>query len=206
MICVLYPRGFGSWAWPHNQTTTLLLVVQLWFEMVGYSEKKTNNLGSSLHVDMRPQRYLVMTGFPTFSLQELSIAYGEYLAENNRQEEAGLGIHLCYFLVLVQSQTHQFCYLMKTPFAFFSVFTRCGAHGQALTSFQKSGNWRQVFCMASLLHYTKEQVISLARSVAGIINQSLSLPPYSVTQFDKNQSGLRASPWENERKEAKEKN
>ncbi|XP_067016133.1 elongator complex protein 1-like [Acropora muricata] len=68
---------------------------------------------------------------------ELSIAYGEYLAENNRQEEAGL------------------------------VFTRCGAHGQALTSFQKSGNWRQVFCMASLLHYTKEQVISLARSVAG---------------------------------------
>ena len=35
----------------------------MWFEMVGYSEKKTNNLGSSLHVDMKPQRYLVMTGF-----------------------------------------------------------------------------------------------------------------------------------------------
>ncbi|XP_020621181.1 elongator complex protein 1-like isoform X1 [Orbicella faveolata] len=71
--------------------------------------------------------------------RELSIAYGEHLVSNKRYEEAGL------------------------------VFTRSGAHEQALSSFQKSGNWRQVFCMASLLHYTGEQVISLARTVAGYL-------------------------------------
>ncbi|XP_078368242.1 elongator complex protein 1-like isoform X2 [Oculina patagonica] len=70
---------------------------------------------------------------------ELSIAYGEYLVGNKRYDEAGL------------------------------VFTRCGAHEQALSSFQKSGNWRQVFCMASLLHHTDEQVISLARTVAAYL-------------------------------------
>ena len=48
------------------------------------------------------------------------------------------------------------------------MFTRCGAYEEALSSFQKSGNWRQVFCMASLLRHTDEQVISLARSVAGM--------------------------------------
>ncbi|XP_068740348.1 elongator complex protein 1-like [Montipora capricornis] len=69
--------------------------------------------------------------------KELSIAYGEYLVENNKHEEAGI------------------------------VFSCCGAHEHALASFQKSGNWRQVFCMTSLLCYTDEQVISLARSVAG---------------------------------------
>lgn len=54
------------------------------------------------------------------------------------------------------------------------MFTRCGAYEEALSSFQKSGNWRQVFCMASLLRHTDEQVISLARSVAGI--NSLCVP------------------------------
>ena len=62
-----------------------------------------------------------------------------------------------------------FSILLISPFIFpFVVFTRCGAHEQALSSFQKSANWRQVFCMASLLHYTGEQVISLARTVAGM--------------------------------------
>ena len=54
------------------------------------------------------------------------------------------------------------------------MFTRCGAYEEALSSFQKSGNWRQVFCMASLLRHTDEQVISLARSVAGM--NSLCVP------------------------------
>jgi len=71
--------------------------------------------------------------------KELSIAYGENLVENKRYDEAGL------------------------------VFTRCGAHEQALSSFQRSGNWRQVFCVASLLRHTDEQVISLARAVAGYL-------------------------------------
>lgn len=71
--------------------------------------------------------------------KELSIAYGEHLVANKRLDEAGL------------------------------VFTRCGAHEEALASFQKSGNWRQVFCIASLLRYTDEEVISLARSVAGYL-------------------------------------
>ena len=53
-------------------------------------------------------------------------------------------------------------------YIFYLVFTRCGAYEEALSSFQKSGNWRQVFCMASLLRHTDEQVISLARSVAGM--------------------------------------
>ena len=48
------------------------------------------------------------------------------------------------------------------------MFTRCGSYEEALSSFQKSGNWRQAFCMASLLRHTDEQVISLARSVAGM--------------------------------------
>ncbi|XP_073242058.1 elongator complex protein 1-like [Porites lutea] len=69
----------------------------------------------------------------------LSIAYGEHLFENKRHDEAGL------------------------------VFTRCGSYEEALSSFQKSGNWRQVFCMASLLRHTDEHVISLARSVAGYL-------------------------------------
>ncbi|KAJ7339625.1 hypothetical protein OS493_006030 [Desmophyllum pertusum] len=71
--------------------------------------------------------------------RELSIAYGEHLVGNKRHDEAGL------------------------------VFTRCGAHELALSSFQKSGNWRQVFCVASLLQYAGEQVISLARTVAGYL-------------------------------------
>lgn len=69
----------------------------------------------------------------------LLVAYGEYLVQQKRHEEAGL------------------------------VFTSCGAHEQALSSFQKSGNWRQVFCMASLLQYRGEQVVSLARTVAGYL-------------------------------------
>lgn len=69
----------------------------------------------------------------------LLVAYGEYLVQQKRHEEAGL------------------------------VFTSCGAHEQALSSFQKSGNWRQVFCMASLLQHTGEQVVSLARTVAGYL-------------------------------------
>ena len=53
-------------------------------------------------------------------------------------------------------------------YIFYLVFTRCGAYEEALSSFQKSGNWRQVFCVASLSRHTDEQVISLARSVAGM--------------------------------------
>ena len=59
-------------------------------------------------------------------------------------------------------------------YIFYLVFTRCGAYEEALSSFQKSGNWRQVFCMTSILRHTDEQVISLARSVAGM--NSLCVP------------------------------
>ena len=59
-------------------------------------------------------------------------------------------------------------------YIFYLVFTRCGSYEEALSSFQKSGNWRQVFCMASLLRHTDEHVISLARSVAGM--NSLCVP------------------------------
>lgn len=62
---------------------------------------------------------------------------------------------------------------LKYSLSFFAVFTSCGAHEQALSSFQKSGNWRQVFCMASLLQHTGEQVVSLARTVAGVLLTSL---------------------------------
>ena len=66
-----------------------------------------------------------------------------------------MSFNLCIFILIC------FC-------IFYLVFTRCGAYEEALSSFQKSGNWRQVFCMASLLRHTDEQVISLARSVAGM--------------------------------------
>lgn len=104
--------------------------------------------------------------------QELSISYGEHLLADKRYEEAGLGIiKQCLFVLIVQEYldpSEIFVLFLKFFFSFFfSVFTRCGAHEQALSSFQKSGNWRQVFCMASLLHYPDEEVISLARNVAG---------------------------------------
>lgn len=105
--------------------------------------------------------------------QELSISYGEHLLADKRYEEAGLGIiNQCLFVLCVQEYldpSELFVLFLKfLCFSFFfSVFSRCGAHEQALSSFQKSGNWRQVFCMASLLHYTDEEVISLARNVAG---------------------------------------
>ena len=105
--------------------------------------------------------------------QELSISYGEHLLADKRYEEAGLGIIKQWLFVLCVQEyldpSEIFVLFLKLMFFsfFFSVFTRCGAHEQALSSFQKSGNWRQVFCMASLLHYTDEEVISLARTVAG---------------------------------------
>lgn len=61
-----------------------------------------------------------------------------------------------------------YIFILTCFYIFYLVFTRCGAYEEALSSFQKSGNWRQVFCMASLLRHTEEQVISLARSVAGM--------------------------------------
>ena len=65
-------------------------------------------------------------------------------------------------------------FILTCFYIFYSVFTRCGAYEEALSSFQKSGNWRQAFCMTSLLRHTDEQVISLARSVAGM--NSLYVP------------------------------
>ena len=67
-----------------------------------------------------------------------------------------------------------YIFILTCFYIFYSVFTRCGAYEEALSSFQKSGNWRQVFCMASLLRHTDERVISLARSVAGM--NSLCVP------------------------------
>ena len=92
-----------------------------------------------------------------FWKQETWWSWARYLAFNffSRKIWGVVGFNLYIFILT--------CF-----YIFYSVFTRCGAYEEALSSFQKSGNWRQVFCMASLLRHTDEQVISLARSVAGM--------------------------------------
>ena len=92
-----------------------------------------------------------------FWKQETRWSRARYLAFNFFSEKIwGVVSFTLYIIILI-------CF-----YIFYLVFTRCGAYEEALSSFQKSGNWRQVFCMASLLRHTDEQVISLARSVAGM--------------------------------------
>ncbi|NWV00667.1 ELP1 protein, partial [Upupa epops] len=70
-------------------------------------------------------------------LQDISDAYGEYLIEKQLYEQAAL------------------------------IFARAGIFAKALDAFQNSGSWQQALCMASRLDYTKDQLSSLARSMAG---------------------------------------
>ena len=47
------------------------------------------------------------------------------------------------------------------------VLARCESCERALEAFQKSGNWRQVFCMAVKLALSQERIMKLSRSLAG---------------------------------------
>lgn len=72
-----------------------------------------------------------------FSLQDISIAYGQHLTQERLYEPAGL------------------------------VFARCGAHEKALDAFLASGSWQQALCMAAQLNLTKDQLAGLGRTLAG---------------------------------------
>ena len=92
-----------------------------------------------------------------FWKQETRWSWARYLAFNFFSEKIWGVVSFTFYIII-----------WIRFYIFYLVFTRCGAYEEALSSFQKSGNWRQAFCMASLLRHTDEQVISLARSVAGI--------------------------------------
>ncbi|NXG73414.1 ELP1 protein, partial [Baryphthengus martii] len=69
--------------------------------------------------------------------KDISDAYGEYLIQKQLYEQAAL------------------------------IFARAGIFAKALDAFQSSGSWQQALCMASRLAYTKDQLSSLAQSMAG---------------------------------------
>ncbi|NWI65046.1 ELP1 protein, partial [Todus mexicanus] len=73
----------------------------------------------------------------TQEYKDISDAYGEYLIQKQLYEQAAL------------------------------IFARAGIFLKALDAFQNSGNWQQALCMASRLGYTKDQLSSVARSMAG---------------------------------------
>ncbi|NXS51860.1 ELP1 protein, partial [Brachypteracias leptosomus] len=73
----------------------------------------------------------------TQEYKDISNAYGEYLIQKQLYEQAAL------------------------------IFARAGFFAKALDAFQNSGSWQQALCMASWLGYTKDQLSSLARSMAG---------------------------------------
>ncbi|NXN94720.1 ELP1 protein, partial [Rhinopomastus cyanomelas] len=72
----------------------------------------------------------------TQEYKDISDAYGQYLIEKQLYEQAAL------------------------------MFARAGIFAKALDAFQNSGSWQQALCMASRLDYTKDQLSSLARSMA----------------------------------------
>ncbi|XP_012374284.1 elongator complex protein 1 isoform X2 [Dasypus novemcinctus] len=69
--------------------------------------------------------------------KDISIAYGEHLLQVHLDELAGL------------------------------VFARCGAHEKALEAFLTCGSWQQALCMAARLSFTRDQLASLGRTLAG---------------------------------------
>ncbi|NXY82248.1 ELP1 protein, partial [Alcedo cyanopectus] len=73
----------------------------------------------------------------TQEYKDISDAYGEYLIQKQLYEQAAL------------------------------IFARAGIFAKALDAFKNSGSWQQALCMASRLGYTKDQLSSLARSMAG---------------------------------------
>ncbi|XP_069867301.1 elongator complex protein 1 isoform X1 [Dipodomys merriami] len=80
----------------------------------------------------------------------ISIAYGEHLIQENLHEPAGL------------------------------VFARCGAHEEALSAFLTCGSWQQALCMAVQLHFSKDQLAGLGRTLAGKLVEQRKLREAAV--------------------------
>ena len=77
--------------------------------------------------------------------------------------------YVCLYFSMV---LHIFCLV------FFIVLFRCGHYERALEAFQKCGNWRQVFCLATgKLGFSTEQILRLARSVSGVEYICYAPPP-----------------------------
>ncbi len=55
---------------------------------------------------------------------------------------------------------HLFIYFLLT------VFAQCGDCEEALKSFEKSGDWRQVFPLSAQLQYSQPDTAALARRIA----------------------------------------
>jgi len=72
-----------------------------------------------------------------YKTQELSLTYGEDLAESGRELEAGL------------------------------ILARAGKCERALSVFEACLEWRQAVMMATCLNFTDQQFILLARRLAG---------------------------------------
>ncbi|MGH0154270.1 UNVERIFIED_CONTAM: hypothetical protein FKN15_027277 [Acipenser sinensis] len=68
--------------------------------------------------------------------KEVSCAYGEYLCEQQHQEQAGL------------------------------LFSRCGETQRALDAFVSSTSWQHALCMAAKLGFPEDKLANLARSLA----------------------------------------
>ncbi|XP_041368137.1 putative elongator complex protein 1 [Gigantopelta aegis] len=79
--------------------------------------------------------------FPNSSnnYKQVCKVYGQYLCEKNRQDEAGV------------------------------MFLKAGDWQMALDAFVSCHNWRQVFCVTSLLGYTPDKEIQIARKLAAQI-------------------------------------
>ncbi|XP_041513450.1 elongator complex protein 1 [Microtus oregoni] len=69
--------------------------------------------------------------------QAISVVYGEHLMQEHLYEPAGF------------------------------VFARCGAHQKALSAFLACGSWQQALCIASQLQLSEDQMVGLARTLAG---------------------------------------
>ncbi|XP_041042916.1 elongator complex protein 1 isoform X2 [Carcharodon carcharias] len=113
--------------------------------------------------------------FPVNSQEykDISVAYGEYLSEKQYYEQAGL------------------------------IFARSGECEKALGAFLLCNSWQQAFCMVAQLHYTKDKVVSMARSVAGRLMEqrryseaALVLEQYAKDYEEAITSLLEGAAWE----------
>ncbi|EDO37251.1 predicted protein [Nematostella vectensis] len=77
----------------------------------------------------------------TKEYQDISICYGKHLFEKKKYEEAGI------------------------------VFSRVGAHSQALEAFQRCCSWRHAFCVSSQLEETEEKKMERARGMAAYLKE-----------------------------------